>query len=362
MHTHSSLKATALGITSLVFHSRTSFALCKLRPFVKNCLVLPSLATLTIMLLRRVFQQFCFRILALIMFAFPVTAQAEINVFACEPEWASLAQELGGDRLNVFSATTAMQDPHHIQARPSLIAKARRADLLVCSGAELEIGWLPLLQRKAGNNSIMSDDGQFYATDYVDMLEVPKTLDRSQGDVHADGNPHIHTSPQNILLIAEALSERLTDIDATNAEQYRQAYSTFSDSWKRAMQRWRDEAADLKGTRVISHHRYWSYLNAWLGLDLVATLEAVPGVSPSSSHLAKVNKIAKDEHVSMIIYAAYLNDRPALWLSERTGIPPVALPATVDYQSGQTLEKWFDQLISKLVQTAMKAGNGDGSG
>lgn len=146
---------------------------------------------------------------------------AALNVLACEPEWAALSKALGGDLVTVTSATTGAQDPHHVQARPSLISKARKADLLVCTGAELEIGWLPLLQRKTSNSAIQNGaDGHFMATNYVTMLGVPAVLDRSQGDVHAMGNPHIQTDPNNITDVAAALNERLQLLDPDNADSY----------------------------------------------------------------------------------------------------------------------------------------------
>ena len=278
----------------------------------------------------------------------PGISQAALNVFACEPEWAALVKQLGGDRVDVYSATTAKQDPHHVQARPSLIAKARRADLLVCSGAELEVGWLPLLLRKAGNNRIISDEGRFFAADHVDKLEIPQVLDRRHGDVHAEGNPHVHTSPVNILIIAEQLSERLAAIDSENAAHYRTAFSAFDDDWREAMKRWQTRLSVLDGARVVTHHRYWSYLNEWLGIELVATLEPVPGVSPSSSYLAGLINTVERDVPAFIMQVDYVNERPAEWLSERTGLPVVQLPASTDFQGGESLIQWFDALADRL--------------
>ena len=287
--------------------------------------------------------------LIVVMLFVPAMASAQLNVFACEPEWAALTKALGGDNVDVYSATTAMQDPHHVQARPSLIAKMRRADLLVCSGAELEVGWLPLLLRKAGNSRVMTDQGQFYAADYVDKLEVPERVDRSMGDVHAQGNPHIHTSPGNVLLVAEQLADRLTVLDAGNADHYRERHEVFSSQWQAAMQDWQQRASGLAGTKVITHHRFWSYLNDWLGIELVATLEPFPGVMPSSSYLASLVDTAGQGDVSFIMHVNYVNERPAMWLSERTGLPVVVLPASADYQADESLQQWFDGVIDKLV-------------
>ncbi len=137
-------------------------------------------------------------------------AQATLRIFSCEPEWGALVRELTGDQASVYTATTAHQDAHHIQARPSLIAQARRADLVVCTGAGLEVGWLPLVLRRAGNPRIqVGTQGYLAATDYVTLLEKPQRLDRADGDVHAEGNPHIQLDPRNIQRVADALGQRL---------------------------------------------------------------------------------------------------------------------------------------------------------
>ena len=169
--------------------------------------------------------------LSLVMLA--PQALAKVNVFACEPEWKSLVEAIGGSHVEVYSATTAFQDPHHIEARPSLIAKTRQADLLVCTGAELEIGWLPLLLRQSGNASIQENElGYFLATDHVERIEVPQELDRRDGDVHAGGNPHVHWDPYRVISIATALMQRLQLLDAKNELYYQQQFTIFHKRWK----------------------------------------------------------------------------------------------------------------------------------
>src|SRR5438128_4548273 len=171
--------------------------------------------------------RFFLAIAALVAFASP--AHAALRVFACEPEWGALAQELGGNLVDVSVATSALQDPHQIQAKPSLIARARNADLVACTGAELEIGWLPVLLQQSGNAKVQAGQpGNFAAADFVRKLELPTQLDRSQGDVHASGNPHIQTDPRNIALVAAALGARFQQVDAAHASQYAQRQNDFS--------------------------------------------------------------------------------------------------------------------------------------
>ena len=290
------------------------------------------------------------KLLFVLLMAVSLPVHARLNVFACEPEWAALAKEIGGDKLTIYSATTSMQDPHHIQARPSLIAKARRADLLICSGAELETGWLPLLLRKAGNASIQPGQaGNFEAADFVEKQDVPKRLDRSMGDVHAEGNPHIHTRPDNILLVADALRQRLSEIDAENEKHYRSRYIAFEKHWTPMMVLWKKQISFLQGENIVTHHNYWVYLNRWVGMTVLATLEPVPGVSPSSSHLAKLKKQLREQEIKMILHVSYVNDRPTKWLSEQIAVPVITLPATVDFQSGQTLSLWYEDVIQRLM-------------
>ncbi len=275
-------------------------------------------------------------------------SQAEINVFACEPEWASLVRTLGGNNVNVFSATTALQDPHHIQARPSLIAKARRADLLVCTGAELEVGWLPLLLRKSSNGKILTGQpGHFMAAEHVTLLEKPKHLDRSQGDVHADGNPHIHLDPHRILLIAQALTKTISQIDPDNKNSYQNNWSNFKEAWSRAITKWEQQSQALQGKKIVVNHNSWVYLEDWLKLERVATLEPKPGIAPSSTHLAQVLAILKQNQADMILYATYQNDKAVRWLVEKTPIPVVALPFSVD--KDETLFQWYERILNKLM-------------
>ena len=232
-------------------------------------------------------------------------AFASLNVFACEPEWAALTQELAGDKASLYTATSALQDTHRIEARPSLIAKARRADLLVCTGAELETGWLPVVLRESGNNAIQPGTiGYFEAASSVHMLEVPTRLDRSEGDVHAQGNPHIQTDPRNFLLVAEALSKRLVQLDPVNATEYKQRLASFTLKWRSAITQWEQRATPLRGVSIVVQHQGFPYLNDWLGLKQVATLEPKPGMEPSATHLSQVLATLQQHPAKMVIRAA----------------------------------------------------------
>ena len=280
-----------------------------------------------------------------------VRSAAAVDVFACEPEWAALAQELGGDRVEVFTASAALQDPHRIEARPTLIAKLRQADLLVCTGADLETGWLPMLLRKASNDRVQpGKPGHFLAAQHVPLKEIPARLDRAEGDVHAFGNPHIQTDPRNIAKVAQALAQRLAQIDASQSAFYAERHRAFAARWQAAMQRWEQQAAPLRGTPIVVQHKSWVYLQDWLGLVEVATLEPKPGVPPSSGYLAEVLTQQHQQPARMVIRAAYQDGRSSEWLSKQAGIPAVELPFTVGgNDNAKDLFTLFDATLTQLL-------------
>jgi zinc/manganese transport system substrate-binding protein len=278
-------------------------------------------------------------------------AAAALNVFACEPEWGALAQELGGDKVSVYSATTALQDPHRIEARPSLIARIRSADLLICSGSELEIGWLPLLLTQSGNSKIqLGTPGYLEASQYVAKLEIPKVVDRALGDIHPGGNPHIHTDPRNISKVAKVIEERLAQLDPANAGTYHSRAKAFLDRWQAAIARWEKEAAPLKGVPIVVHHKAFSYFINWTGMREVANLEPKPGIPPTPSHLAELLDQMKSQPAKVIVYSSYNSPQAAQFLSERSKIPTVMLPFTVGgTEKAKDLFGFFDDMIVRLL-------------
>jgi zinc/manganese transport system substrate-binding protein len=279
-------------------------------------------------------------------------AQADLKVLACEPEWGALVMELAGNKASVYVATTGLQDPHHIEARPSLVAAARNTQLVVCTGAELEVGWLPVLIRQSGNSAIQAGKpGNFEAASYVRKLEVPERLDRADGDVHAAGNPHIQTDPRNIALVAVPLARRLAELDPANAAMYQARSADFQARWNAAIQRWEKDAAPLRGVPVVVQHKAFPYLQQWLGLVEVAVLEPKPGVEPTSSHLSAVLAGLQARPAKMILRAAYNDGRGAEWLAERTKLPIVVLPFTVGgNEQSKDLFSLFDDTVQQLLK------------
>jgi len=279
-------------------------------------------------------------------------ALAALNVFATVPEWGALALELGGDRVKVFTATHALQDPHRIEARPSLIARARSADLVVATGAELESGWLPLVLRESGNARIQPGrPGHFEAARQVAMLEVPARLDRADGDVHAEGNPHVQTDPRNILKVAEALAARMAELDAANAAAYRDGLQAFAQRWRANLARWDKAAAPLRGLPVVVQHKSLSYMVQWLGLREVATLEPRPGVEASAGQLGELLQRTRAQPPRLVLRAAYEASRAAEWFAREAKVPLVVLPFTVGgNEAARDLATLFDDTVARLLQ------------
>lgn len=282
------------------------------------------------------------------------TAQAALKVFACEPEWAALARELGGDAVETFSATTALQDPHRIEARPSLIAKMRRADLMVCTGAGLEIGWLPQLLRTAGNPKVQPGrPGYFEAASAVALLEARGRVDRSEGDVHPQGNPHLHLDARNVVRVAAALDALLQQLDPANAAHYAARLADFSRRWQAALVRWEKDAAALRDMPVVYHHRNWVYLAAWLGLKEAGVLEPKPGLPPSAAHLAQLLERLKAQPARAVLRTPYEDARASDWLAGRAGLRALVLPYTVGTEGADDLFRLFDITIARLRAAAV---------
>jgi zinc/manganese transport system substrate-binding protein len=290
-------------------------------------------------------------ILASTLLALSGSVAAQLNIFTCEPEYAALAKELA-PQAKIYSATTAMQDPHQVQARPSLIAKMRQADLVICAGAELEIGWLPMLQMKAANAQVRSTDkGLFFAADHVKTLDKMANVDRSMGDVHSLGNPHVHFSPVRMLLIAKALTNKLMQLDIEQSEVYQQRLQNFSQRWQAASSKWQAIANNLKGMKLIAYHSSFRYLFDFAGIEQIADLEPKPGLPPTSGHLASLLKRAKQGDISAIVVASYQNQRGAHWLAEKSNLPVIVLPLSVGgNEQSSDLFSLYDNVLDLLVQ------------
>jgi zinc/manganese transport system substrate-binding protein len=292
-----------------------------------------------------------FSMLLVPLLAAALPANAALKVLATTPDWGALTTELGGERVNVYVATTALQDVHRVDAKPSLVARARTADLVVATGAELEVGWLPVLIQESGNSRIQPGaPGYFEAASALRLLEVPSKLDRSMGDIHPQGNPHVHLDPHNITLVAHAMTARLTALDPAQAAFYAARAKDFDTRWQQAIQRWESRATPLKGAQVVVMHRDQAYLCHWLGLVEAASIEPKPGVPPTAAYLGQLVAKLTSAPARFILLNAYNDPKAGNWLSGRVHVPVVVLPYSVGgTPAAKDLFGLFDDTLDRLL-------------
>lgn len=290
------------------------------------------------------------KIIILLLWIISTQAQADFRVFACEPEWADLIQSVMPDS-KVTTATSAWQDPHYIEARPSLIAAMRTSDLAVCTGASLETGWLPALIRRAANKQISENrEGLFYAANYAHLHQAHQHVDRSMGDVHPEGNPHFHLAPNTVPNIMDALVRRISQVAPDEDTVFLNAqHLRWMMQWRQAKERWASYLPQLQGMKVIVQHSGFDYLLRYAGVEAVLDLEPKPGLPPTPSHLNSVLNSKRLKEASMIIISPYQDPQPAQWLSDKSGIPVVTLPTTVtDMDETSSLADLITYILSKL--------------
>lgn len=296
---------------------------------------------------------------ALLLIVTAVPAQAQLRVFACEPEWAALVRALVPD-AELTTATSHLQDPHYIEARPSLIAAVRRADIAVCTGASLEAGWLPMLLQRASNPDIQAGRaGLFFAADHAKLHAPHDHVDRSMGDVHPEGNPHVHLSPDQLPEIARALAKRLGEIEPEEAAGIQSRYIRWRANWNGLRAEWRARAEALRGQSVVVQHSNFGYLLRWLGVETAVDLEPKPGLPPSASRLSQLLANPDLEDASAILIASYQDPQPAEWLAEQTGLPVVVVPGTV---TGEAPADTLSGLISEIMRQVELAVSGASDG
>ena len=278
-------------------------------------------------------------------------AQA-LTVFACEPEWAALARELA-PHAQVRSATHARQDPHHIEARPSLIAALRQADVAVCTGASMEAGWLPVLQQRSGNPRVQKGaPGMVFAAEHVTLIDPRAPGTPFEGDVHSEGNPHLHLDPRRMREVAEVLAARLQAADPARAAEIRQRWTAWDTDWRARIAQWERKAAPLRGLRVAGQHTTFGYLWRWLGIEQVADLEPRPGLPPTPGHLQRLLELTRAQPPRAVVVSAYQDPRSAQWLAQQLGASATVLqlPSTVaDDAPANTLAGWYEHLLDRLL-------------
>ena len=276
-------------------------------------------------------------------------AHADLKVVATVPDLAALAKAVGGDHVQVTSLALHTQDPHFVDAKPSLVLDLNKADLLIAVGLDLEIGWLPTLQSGARNADIQAGGkGYLECSKYIVTKEVPTSYDRTEGDIHPGGNPHYLYAPKNALACAAGIAVQLAKLDPDNKEEYYAGYSQLSKQVKARVSDWEGRLSVYAGAKIITYHRSWVYMTTWLGLEVVGYIENKPGVAPTPRHVAEVIKTAKAESVSMIINEAYYPSKTGKLISQKTGAQLVEISGGTDFEGGQTYVEHMEAMVSAL--------------
>lgn len=278
---------------------------------------------------------------------FSSVARADLKIVATVPMLGAIAQEIGGASVQVKTLALPTQDPHFVDAKPSLALDLNRADMLLAVGLELEAGWLPVLQKGARNPKILGGGtGYFEASPHVALLERPTTVDRSQGDIHPGGSPHFLYDPRAVRRVAAALATRMAEIDPEHAPAFRANAEAFDRTLSARTVEWSGALAPLKGQPFVAYHASWSYLADWLGLRLVGVLEPKPGIPPNPAHVAQVIARSRTEKVRLVTQETYYPDATARLVADKIGAKLVSLPGGPS--NGQSVAMYFDAIVATL--------------
>jgi zinc/manganese transport system substrate-binding protein len=289
---------------------------------------------------------------------FPLAARAQkLNVVATTPDLAAIAREIGGERVEVKSLAKPMEDPHFVQAKPGFIVALNKADALIEGGADLESGWLTaLLDGTRNRNLAAGAAGRIVIAPHIEMLERPRQLDRSQGDVHAWGNPHFLTDPENAKIAGREICEAFCKLDAVSAVVFRENLAKFSERLDTKLAEWRKTLAPFRGARIAAYHNTWPYFARRFELNIDLFLEPKPGIPPSPAHLANVVKTMKADNVRAVIVEPFQNRKTAEFVAAQTNAQVVEF---AQYPGGvKGTEGGYIQLMDHLVGALAKALGG----
>jgi len=281
-------------------------------------------------------------------------AQAKVEVVATTPDFGSIAAEIGGSRASVTTLAKPTEDPHFVDAKPSFIVRLNRADAVVEGGAELEIGWLPALLDQSRNPRLAPGAaGRISCSQGISLLQIPATLDRSRGDIHAAGNPHFMTDPQNVKIVAEHIASAFCQLDPKSCDSYRANLGKFTAELESKSAEWEKVLAPFKGQRIVAYHDTWPYFARRFGLNIDVFLEPKPGIPPTPVHLAEVISRMKAEHIHVILVEPYQNRKTAEAVAADTAATVVDVAQFPGGVKGT--EKGYIELMDYLVNSVAKA-------
>ncbi|HKO94355.1 MAG TPA: zinc ABC transporter substrate-binding protein, partial [Polyangiaceae bacterium] len=278
-------------------------------------------------------------------------AHAALSVVATTPDLANVAAAVGGSRVRVQALALPTQDPHWVDARPSLVLDVSHADLLISVGAELELGWLPTLLVGARNGKIQpGSPGYLEAASLAELLERPTgKVDRSMGDIHPSGNPHFMFDPRQVERVAVGIGKRMSELDPEGSTSYLENTRQFVTSLRQARQRWEEKLRPLKGTQVISFHRSLSYLADWVGLVVVDHIEPKPGIPPNPRHVAELIAHCKQHPVRALLQESWYASNTSELIAAQTGTRLIKLPGASDFQGGQSYVAFLGRVVDLLA-------------
>lgn len=283
-------------------------------------------------------------------------AFGKLKVVSSIPSLASITESVGGDNVKVSSITRGVQDAHYIEAKPSYMVKLSRADLLIYSGMQLEIGWLPLL-KKGCRNSKLTGDGLLKVSSVLsedDKLGKPGEVDRSMGDVHPEGNPHYLLDPYHGLSAAKLIAGRLSDLDPDNKEEYQSNYKEYKSRLAKKIKEWEKEAKALDGDKVVCYHPHWTYLLNWLGMQNAGFVEVKPGIPPTARHSMKVIDMIKEKDIKVVLVSSWKEPGKARKVAESAGAELIILPGEVNSMPGtDSYIKWIGYIVDALVESPL---------
>jgi len=280
-----------------------------------------------------------------------ISAFASLRVDATYSTMGAVAQKIGGDLVDVTVLGSSKYDPHFIVPKPSLIAKLRRADLLIMNGAGLELGWLPPLLKAAHNPAIRNGSkGLLDMSHYVPMINVPTSVSRAFGDVHAQGNPHFSTDPHVVPVMAQAIKEKLIELDPDNEAMYTKNYDTFISSWKIYLTDFDAKMLTCNTKKVVQYHQLFNYFLERYGIKIYGTIEPLPGIAPSSKHTVQLINTMKQNGVKTILQDVYHEKKTAKFIAEKTEAKVAIIPHDLGADGSQTLQEFYNKIASRICQ------------
>lgn len=291
-------------------------------------------------------------ILILIMFfCLNLLSIGKVRVVTSLRYIADITRQVGGEGVSVTALAPGNRDPHFITPKPSFIAKLRKADLLIINGGQLELGWLPPVMRQANNPKInVGSPGFLSLMELVKPLDVHLDVSRAHGDVHPEGNPHIQLDPDHIPVFAQAIMEKLCQLDQDNCEIYRKNHDHFGKKWQEKTAQWDKMLSQVKGMKVIEYHKLYEYLFHRYHIEVLGTLEPLPGIPPGSRHIADIIDIIKKQDIRIIFQDVYHSTRTAQFVSGKTGAKVVIIPHDVGAVKEVTdIFSLFDEIARRLT-------------